>query len=253
MMAKPRLRWNSCARPFNFSPLILRCFWTWERPIAKQQTWESSASSAGRQVRPCCTRCTETSTKMSARGRAQLAHYYRALEQDPHWQGAHFGIGEVALHREKLDIAEQEYRHELEAKSRLRRCPGKACRDSYAGGETAHCLYSARQFTPGDIKPQMPWACLVLTRPGAKTSTSTRRSSSAHASLHWRRPRQVLPAAWPLPLPMRAWATTMHILPPGKTSPAMRHATAPECARARTGEFLSSGLRAGRSRSERLA
>jgi tetratricopeptide (TPR) repeat protein len=43
------------------------------------------------------------------------AHYYRALEQDPHWQGAHFGLGEVALHREKLDVAAQEYQHELVA------------------------------------------------------------------------------------------------------------------------------------------
>jgi tetratricopeptide (TPR) repeat protein len=42
------------------------------------------------------------------------AHYYRALEQDPHWQGAHYGMGDVALRREKLDIATQEYQHELE-------------------------------------------------------------------------------------------------------------------------------------------
>jgi tetratricopeptide (TPR) repeat protein len=43
------------------------------------------------------------------------AHYYRALEQDPRWQGAHFGLGEIALHREKLDLAAQEYHHELVA------------------------------------------------------------------------------------------------------------------------------------------
>src|SRR6202453_2757516 len=43
-----------------------------------------------------------------------LAHYYRALDQDPHWQGAHFGLGEVAFHREKLDAASQEYHRELE-------------------------------------------------------------------------------------------------------------------------------------------
>jgi tetratricopeptide (TPR) repeat protein len=43
-----------------------------------------------------------------------LAHYYRALDQDPHWQGAHFGLGEVAFHREKLDAAALEYHRELE-------------------------------------------------------------------------------------------------------------------------------------------
>ncbi len=43
-----------------------------------------------------------------------LAHYYRAIEQDPHWQGAHFGVGEVAFHREKLDSAAQEYHRELD-------------------------------------------------------------------------------------------------------------------------------------------
>jgi len=43
-----------------------------------------------------------------------LAHYYRALDQDPHWQGAHFGLGEVAFHRDKLDAAAQEYHRELE-------------------------------------------------------------------------------------------------------------------------------------------
>lgn len=43
-----------------------------------------------------------------------MAHYYRALEQDPHWHGAHFGLGEVGFHEGKLDAAAQEYQHELE-------------------------------------------------------------------------------------------------------------------------------------------
>jgi tetratricopeptide (TPR) repeat protein len=45
---------------------------------------------------------------------AAMAHYYRALELDPHWNGAHLALGDVALHREKLDAAAQEYHHELE-------------------------------------------------------------------------------------------------------------------------------------------
>jgi tetratricopeptide (TPR) repeat protein len=43
------------------------------------------------------------------------AHYDRALQQDPHWQGAHYGLGDVAVHREKLEIAAEEYQHELVA------------------------------------------------------------------------------------------------------------------------------------------
>lgn len=43
-----------------------------------------------------------------------MAHYERALAEDAHWPGAHFGLGEVALRREKLDEAAQEYRRELQ-------------------------------------------------------------------------------------------------------------------------------------------
>lgn len=46
-----------------------------------------------------------------------MAHYERALAEDAHWSGAHFGLGEVALHGEKLDDAAQEYRRELQVDS----------------------------------------------------------------------------------------------------------------------------------------
>jgi tetratricopeptide (TPR) repeat protein len=43
-----------------------------------------------------------------------VAHYYRAIEQDARWQGAHYGLAEVALHRENVDAAAKEYQRELE-------------------------------------------------------------------------------------------------------------------------------------------
>ena len=43
-----------------------------------------------------------------------MAHYERALAEDAHWPGAHFGLGEIALHTEKLTNATQEYHLELQ-------------------------------------------------------------------------------------------------------------------------------------------
>ncbi len=43
------------------------------------------------------------------------AHYYRALDQDPRWPGARFGLGEVDLRTGKLDDAAQHYRQELQS------------------------------------------------------------------------------------------------------------------------------------------
>ncbi len=42
------------------------------------------------------------------------AHYFRALEQDPHWHGAHFGLGEIAFQNQEFDLAAQEYQKELQ-------------------------------------------------------------------------------------------------------------------------------------------
>ncbi len=46
------------------------------------------------------------------------AHYYRALEQDPRWPGAHFGLGEVDLLTGKLEDATQQYHQELQTNPR---------------------------------------------------------------------------------------------------------------------------------------
>ena len=42
-----------------------------------------------------------------------MAHYERALSEDPHWPGAHLGLGEIALGTGRLDDAAQEYHLEL--------------------------------------------------------------------------------------------------------------------------------------------
>ena len=42
------------------------------------------------------------------------AHYFRALEQDPHWHGAHFGLGEIAFQNQEFDLASEEYQKELQ-------------------------------------------------------------------------------------------------------------------------------------------
>ena len=170
MMAKPRLRWNSYARPLNFFPPIRRCFWTWERLIAKQQTWASSASSAARQGTPLLHQVYGDIYKDERAWENAVAHYYRALEQDPHWQGAHFGIGEVALHREKLDIAEQEYRKELVANpgsaaalarlAEIAMLQGKPALPLFsqaihiAGYQAANALGLPRAYPAGKRRPQ---------------------------------------------------------------------------------------------------
>ncbi len=43
-----------------------------------------------------------------------MAHYERAVSEDPHWPGAHFGLGEIALSTGRLGDAAQEYHLELQ-------------------------------------------------------------------------------------------------------------------------------------------
>jgi tetratricopeptide (TPR) repeat protein len=103
------------------------------------------------------------------------AHYYRALEQDPHWQGAHYGLGDIALRREKLEIATQEYQHELEvnpgsaaAMARLgeialiQNKPDDAAhwfsKAIHAGGyQTASALGLPRPYPAGAEDLSQPW------------------------------------------------------------------------------------------------
>lgn len=41
------------------------------------------------------------------------AHYYKALELNPNWRGAHFGLAEIAFRNQELDLSAREYRLEL--------------------------------------------------------------------------------------------------------------------------------------------
>ena len=126
---------RSAAQDRFSSFLLIRLFcWIWERPTAKRQTWESSACSAVRSGTPLVHQVYGDIYKDEHAWENAAAHYYRALEQDPHWQGAHFGLGEIALRREKLDIAAQEYHRELEINPGSAAALARLGRNSDAGG-----------------------------------------------------------------------------------------------------------------------
>ena len=130
------------------------------------------------------------------------AHYYRALEQDPHWQGAHFGLGEIALRREKLNTAAQEYQRELEinpaSAAALARLAEIAMLQNKP--DEALALFNKATHTQRATRRPVLWACLIPTRLEAKTSANPQKNSSAPAFLHWQQPRRVPGAAWHLPL-----------------------------------------------------
>ena len=165
----------------------------------------------------------------------QLAHYYRALDQDPHWQGAHFGLGEVAFHREKLDAATQEYHRELEVN------PGSAASLARLA-EIALLARKARRRAAfiqlcdsrlGVTRQRIPWACRGPTLPRAKTSAKPGKRNCAPACPRWKRLRPVLLAAWPWHLSRRASATRMHRWRRGMISPTTRPVPTPSDAYAR--------------------
>lgn len=155
-----------------------------------------------------------------------VAHYYRALEEDPRWQGAHFGIGEVALRREKLDVAEQEYRKELELNPSSASAMARLAEIAMLQGKPALPLFSQAIHAGGYQAAN----ALGLPRayPAGSEDLSEHTLEQLRASLP---PLEEAPAsasaAWRWPLPMRAWATTMPILLHGRNSPAACHAQVP--------------------------
>jgi len=54
-----------------------------------------------------------------------IGHYQRAIDLDPHWAGAHFGLGDVYMKQGKPTEAEQEFRSELEVNPRSAAAEGK--------------------------------------------------------------------------------------------------------------------------------
>ena len=153
-----------------------------------------------------------------------LAHYYRALDQDPHWQGAHFGLGEVAFHREKLDAAAQEYHRELEANPSSAASLARLAEIALLQGkpDEALPLFSSAIHISGISGSECSGTCRDPTRPQAKTWVKLRKRSCAPACPAWKGLRRVLPAAWPWRLSMRAWAIRMHRSRLGMTSPTTR-------------------------------
>ncbi len=54
-----------------------------------------------------------------------MGHYQKAIDLDPHWAEAHFGMGDVYMKQGKLTEAEQEFKRELEVNPRSAAAEGK--------------------------------------------------------------------------------------------------------------------------------
>jgi len=79
------------------------------------------------------------------------AHYYKALEEDPRWLGAHFGIGEVAFANQQPGAAADEYRRELQIDPHSGAALARLAEIALLQGspaEALHLLSSAISFAP---------------------------------------------------------------------------------------------------------
>jgi tetratricopeptide (TPR) repeat protein len=81
------------------------------------------------------------------------AHYFRALEQDPEWHGAHFGLGEIAFQNKEFDLATEEYQKELQVDPKSAAAMAKLAEIALLNGKPSDSLpllKSALAVSPGE-------------------------------------------------------------------------------------------------------